>query len=357
MLSFTAHPSAPAAGDPYRGAQHTLAVRVSGVLTVVLALTGLLIAAFHPPTAQVGSSGWYLLAFLCAGALATGLSQATLRRRPSWTALRVSSFGGVAQVALVAWLAGGHGPYLQLLILPVLGSAISQSPARTAPLTTAAVAAAFTPALYAGVDALAIGVEFGLLAVMAAVLSLVMDSTREHRAQLVDAGYEAQAQARQDPVTGLLNRRGFDEQLAHSIVQAAAEKRPLSLVLCDVDAFKEINDVFGHAAGDDCLRAIARALRGALRAPDTAFRWAGDEFAVLLFNTARPQAAQAAARLREAVSQNCRLPDGAPITIGCGVAEMREAMSPDELLAQADHELLRAKAPRGSVVRQLRALA
>ncbi len=96
------------------------------------------------------------------------------------------------------------------------------------------------------------------------------------------------AQAREDGLTGLANRRELDRVLAEAVARAARERAPLAFVLIDIDCFKLFNDFYGHLAGDDCLRAVAAAIDGCLHRPaDLAARYGGEEFALVLPETDR----------------------------------------------------------------------
>jgi diguanylate cyclase (GGDEF)-like protein len=153
------------------------------------------------------------------------------------------------------------------------------------------------------------------------------------------------AQATSDPLTGCENRRGFDERLTSEFGRALRYGRPLTLMLLDIDHFKEVNDRHGHEAGDDALRRLARALRSALRSNDTAARYGGEEFALLLPETPKQEGAQVAERIREMVTT---LPQEAPheihITVSLGVAGFPEdAGDAGELMRAADRALYQAK--------------
>ena len=113
-------------------------------------------------------------------------------------------------------------------------------------------------------------------------------------------------------------------------------------MLCDVNSFKQINDTFGHAAGDGCA-GDRTAFNDAVRRPDTAFRWAGDEFAVILRATESRRQPRAA-RLRES-GRRLSAP-GRGLTIGTGVAELKSGMSAEEVLVEADRALFSYKAQR-----------
>jgi diguanylate cyclase (GGDEF)-like protein len=146
-------------------------------------------------------------------------------------------------------------------------------------------------------------------------------------------------QARTDPLTGLPNRLGWDEQLTRELARARRTGEPLSLALLDLDHFKAFNDAHGHQAGDRLLVAATAAWNGELREIDTLCRWGGDEFAVLLPSCPKADADDVIARLAGATPsrQSC----------AAGVAGWDGSESFDSLLGRADSHLLDAKGPRG----------
>ena len=120
--------------------------------------------------------------------------------------------------------------------------------------------------------------------------------------QLEDANRQLRVMVRQDGLTGLGNRRHFDDMLGIEYRRAMRVGEPLSLIMVDVDRFKAFNDLYGHPAGDACLRSVGAALAGALRRPaDLAARYGGEEFAVLLPNTDEAGALATAARIQDAM--------------------------------------------------------
>lgn len=158
--------------------------------------------------------------------------------------------------------------------------------------------------------------------------------------------------ARTDALTGLANRRGFEETLRTTWDSAQGNGASLSLLMLDIDYFKRYNDRYGHPGGDQCLRRVASAISAALRFPnDIAGRYGGEEFAVILPRTDEAMAKGVAERVRQAVLQIDLLhemSDVAPVvTVSIGVATALADQPPRELeafIAAADQALYRAKA-------------
>jgi diguanylate cyclase (GGDEF)-like protein len=160
-------------------------------------------------------------------------------------------------------------------------------------------------------------------------------------AELLEANRALAQAAVTDGLTGLKNHRAFQEAL-HSAAQMAERlQQPLSLVMFDIDHFKQFNDRFGHPAGDELLRQVAQVLRESARAYDVAARYGGEEFALLLPNTALEQAVQVAERLRQQI-RAIENPH-APVSASFGVATYRRGMPPATLVYEADAALYRAK--------------
>jgi diguanylate cyclase (GGDEF)-like protein/PAS domain S-box-containing protein len=154
-------------------------------------------------------------------------------------------------------------------------------------------------------------------------------------------------QAFHDPVTNLANRALFVERARHAVARARRETTGLAVVFMDLDDFKTINDSLGHAAGDAVLVEVAKRLDGAIRASDTAARFGGDEFAVLLEDTDSAQdAADAAERILESLAGPLRL-DGKELLVGAslGIAVVAggTAADADELIRNADAAMYIAK--------------
>ena len=155
---------------------------------------------------------------------------------------------------------------------------------------------------------------------------------------------EAREEARVDALTGLHNRRAFDEALNDEVKLARRLRIPLTVAMIDIVNFKEINDHWSPAEGDRCLREVAEALDGSLRDPDQIFRWGGDEFALILTGTAAESSGpHARTACRCVVSSACARPDHEPIQIRFAVAQLQEARSPTELVEMAGLAMTAAK--------------
>jgi diguanylate cyclase len=152
--------------------------------------------------------------------------------------------------------------------------------------------------------------------------------------------YEAEArESRRDALTGLPNRRAFEERLPVELSRFSRSGRPLSLCLLDLDGFKGVNDRFGHPAGDEVLREVARILASS-RVADDCFRIGGDEFAIVMPGTAAEEAEIATSRLAETV-RAASLGAG-EIGVSFGIATSAD-LDGEALMAAADRELLAAK--------------
>src|SRR5215218_6549631 len=154
------------------------------------------------------------------------------------------------------------------------------------------------------------------------------------------SNYEAEARHnRRDALTGLPNRRAFEERLPIELARAARSERPLALVLLDLDGFKAVNDRLGHPAGDEVLRNVARIL-DASRSADDCFRIGGDEFAILMPETEAIHARTAAERIANQI-RSAHLGDGQlGASYGLAASTNRDT---DVLFAAADRVLLAAK--------------
>jgi diguanylate cyclase (GGDEF)-like protein len=156
----------------------------------------------------------------------------------------------------------------------------------------------------------------------------------------------------QDALTGLHNRRAFMRQLDVEVERAVRYGRSLTLVLCDVDHFKLLNDTHGHPGGDRALCHVAEVLKTGLRTGDGAFRVGGDEFALLLPETSGAQAAVAVRRISDAFEQHTD-PPFTGLRVSCGVATLPfDAGDAETLIRQADLALYAEKRARQEPARR-----
>ena len=149
-----------------------------------------------------------------------------------------------------------------------------------------------------------------------------------------------------DGLTHLLNRRAFDEQLDRAVSQATRAGQPLSLLMIDLDHFKQLNDTYGHSVGDQALQAAAAEIRLQVRGGDLAARYGGEEFAVILPDTDGPAAFRMAERLRKSLAAKVIKAANEPvqITASCGVSATDLGYAtPDELIRSADEALYASK--------------
>jgi diguanylate cyclase (GGDEF)-like protein len=175
---------------------------------------------------------------------------------------------------------------------------------------------------------------------------LAVDAERNELLERLREQSEAsERQAREDALTGLPNRRAFDESLAEAVSRARLRGEALCLVLLDVDHFKRINDQHSHMVGDAALRAVGEALASAARPGDSISRWGGEEFALLLPDTSADVAVQEAERLRQAIAaiDGEALAPGLSLTASFGVALDVGTCQYDRLVSRADAAMYRAK--------------
>lgn len=158
-----------------------------------------------------------------------------------------------------------------------------------------------------------------------------------------------------DPLTGAGNRRSFNKQLEAYLALSARERRPLSLLILDIDHFKRINDDHGHTVGDEVLQQLCRRVRDRLRVVDFFARWGGEEFVVLLYGTDEDGALRCADDIRRSIVEHPMQTSTGPLptTVSIGVATLEAGPEGgDELIRRADEALFAAKrAGRNRVVR------
>ena len=194
--------------------------------------------------------------------------------------------------------------------------------------------------------------EIAMLRTMANQVASALENTRLMR-KLRDA-------AETDLVTGVYSHRHLQDRIRQETARAARARSPLSILMVDLDDFKRINDEHGHQAGDRVLRSIAGALRAAVRTSDVVARYGGDEFVVLMPDTANDEAANVASRAGAAVAELAHpMADGTEVHVTCSVGlalHPRDGRSGRELLRAADAKMYTQKRARPGTRRSHRAV-
>ena len=172
-----------------------------------------------------------------------------------------------------------------------------------------------------------------------------------HR-QLFAAREELRVKAMHDSLTGLLNRGAYVETYQREVERARRQGHALTLIMADLDRFKQVNDRHGHAAGDDVLREAARRLRASVRVSDVTGRFGGEEFVALAVGCGQDHGLVLAERFRHAMSSNpIDIPGGiVEVTTSVGVATITDMAKSTSLFSAADEALYRAKAKGRNIV-------
>jgi diguanylate cyclase (GGDEF)-like protein len=340
--------------DPYAGGDLDNAQRIGSVLFGLEVLLILALLPLSPPTHAIGAAGWLVTAAVTGigGAVALAMYR---RRVQSWTGLLALSYGAVVAIEVMQWLAGGVGaPYERAILLPVFFVAAIQPPRRIAGFLGFVTLALIVPFAYDGWHAQYAGAALASIVILAGLsfgVNLPMTAIRAQRLAHAREEAEAREEARIDALTGLHNRRAFDEALGDQVKLARRMEVPLTVAMIDIVNFKEINDRWSPAEGDRCLREVAQALCSPLRDADLVFRWGGDEFALILTGTAAEDAGPLGDRIRLAVSSACMRPSEDPIEIRFSVAQLHDEMDAGELVEMAGLALTAAKYDDGQTTK------
>ena len=150
--------------------------------------------------------------------------------------------------------------------------------------------------------------------------------------------------ANNDALTGLANRRVFEDRIDSMLDGARRHNRPISLASMDLDYFKQVNDTFGHIEGDRVLQLVAAAMKKTIRSSDLLARMGGDEFVLVLPDTSLKAAQSLAERLCRAIQKlKIKIPDGRQLGVSIGLIQYQPDMGREELLVKADEILYQAK--------------
>jgi len=274
-----------------------------------------------------------------AAALLGALLLALDARTPRWAFHPLTVAGTVlATLTIYAW--GGDMTYGPLPYLWVVFFAFYFFSLPAALVHLGVVGGAFAIAL--ALRDLAFTPVAGWLATVATLLlaGVAVATIRDRLSELIEGLTTA---ARRDPLTELLNRRGFEEAFDVELERARRMETPLSLIVGDLDRFKQLNDALGHAAGDEALRRVARAVESAKRSFDSAARVGGEEFALLAPNSDEHGAYMLAERLRGDIERSF-VGSETPLTSSFGIATFPiHGQSAEALLRAADQALYASK--------------
>ncbi len=194
-------------------------------------------------------------------------------------------------------------------------------------------AEAYRESIYYSLIGLVLGVK-GVTTAMVLIGATIADWTKALRES-----------SDRDSLTGLLNRGAFEQSIRALLSRAQTEDRPLSLVVADIDHFKQVNDIWGHQAGDQAISSFGELIDQMVRGSDMAGRIGGEEFCIAIWNCPNDPAARLAERIRQAFArlEHDSLNDDIRLTASFGVATARDGETYEQLFARADAALYRAK--------------
>ncbi|HET7484685.1 MAG TPA: diguanylate cyclase [Solirubrobacterales bacterium] len=285
--------------------------------------------------------GWWWLAPLAAG-FAGFVVADHFMKSSSHPGLWAATAWGILPLLLadaVLTTGGAASPVLMWFALPAVTLGARFSP-RGMVLGTVYILALLVAGTYGLDPAAASEHHKEVIAAAALVVSTVILS-----GALVESDRAHRRRSTLDPLTGLFNRNALEQRLAELDGQPSNQEEGLShaLLLCDLDHFKRVNDLLGHAAGDAVLQDVAYTMRATLRAGDSIYRVGGEEILVILPGADEEAAVEIAERLRQDVRR--RRPVGATVTVSIGVAvSQSDAVNTDDLVERADAALYSAKA-------------
>ena len=340
-------PQPPLAVSAYDQGDVGNAQQIGAMLWLVLVGLICVVLPITPPTEELGDAGWLLAGIVVALGLGFVLLMRSDRLEMTWDAQLAAAYIGVLGLSLLQWTGGGlEAPYEPMVLLLVLYVAAIHPPQRTAVFMVFVAVAVLAPLFYDDPnreDVAEALIRLVTWAGLAFVASTLMRAVRSRRRQLQHTAETAQIEARLDSLTGLPNRRAFDESLDTEIRRASRLEIPLSVLMLDIANFKRINDIWGTARGDECLRSVGDALREEVRKPDVLFRWGGDEFAIVLTGADNEGAKEVGRRLKDSLAENVSSPDGLPIRIRFGSAELEDETQPGDLVERVGLSLAAAK--------------
>lgn len=320
--------------------------RLAGFLFCCAGLIAAVLLALVPPTGAIGGMGWIPAAATVALAFGFGAAMIANTRPLPPVVLFAVALSGPVMLGSLQWLTGRESSYVQLLILSVVWCAVVLPGRKLAICVALDTVVVFLPAASGDFTRSMLPERLATLGIMWALAFVCLvhaTRMRNVRRSLQLEAASADELARVDALTGLGNRRALDDELVARVAASSRSGRPLCALVGDVDGFKGVNDRFGHHEGDRLLSEIAFTMRDVVRAPDSCFRWGGDEFIVLLSDTGLAAAEDIATRIASTIATRCSTPDGKPLGITFGTAEHVPGQPPSRLLTIADAALLAAK--------------
>ena len=294
-------------------------------------------------------AGWALVALVVAASVVMAAGMALHQRFRHPETIGALTFGllelDLALSVLVS--GGGYSPLLPLLVVPVFTQAVCFRPQVIWSFVGFSIVLAAAAVAGAGALDVSVGTPGWTHLVGYVAVLLVLALAAQY---LATSDRHSRDEAGLDALTGLFNRKALQDHFPDVAAQAALLDTDVSVVMCDVDRFKAVNDTYGHQRGDRVLQALAAAMRATLRSSDLLYRVGGEELLMVLPAHDLAAATAVAERLRRAVAAEPL--DGLAVTISAGVASGRGAeLELLELVARADEALYAAKAAGRDLVR------
>jgi len=268
------------------------------------------------------------------------------RRWRGRTTVAIEVVAALALATGLVWLTGrATSPFVFTYHLLVVAAALTMG-SRLAILVTAAVSLAYVGQLLAdggltanGLELLRVAINLGSIWLLAYLAGVYAGSERRVRAKVLEL-------SQTDPLTGLFNRGALFPTLEQEVQRTRRSSRGFCVLMIDLDGLKAINDSLGHLRGDEVLRSVGRVINGSIRTVDSAYRYGGDEFLVLLPETEFIGAYVVAEKIREGVEQigDALGTDSAATSVSIGlVSHPEDGLSAEELMVAADRAMYQAK--------------
>lgn len=281
----------------------------------------------HPAAFFVGAAGSCVVPLLV-----TGLPSRL------WRVQRVAAFAGLPLLTAMQAGSGGAGSrYAILMMMAMFWFGLEGSDRELALMFVLLVACAFLPMFLIGAPDYPVSLSSAAtLVVVSGAVAAAMRTAAREAARLAAL---LRREATIDPLTGVLNRRGWEQEAGRELERAGRAGRPVVAVVFDLDGFKRLNDTHGHDAGDEMLRLTSKRIRAALRAGDIVARLGGDEFVAMLPDATAESAVGAVTRLQAEATPDLRL------SAGAALHDAGETLG--QLVRRADAALYAAKAAGG----------